>query len=122
VKGLPQRNAVCHCTFCQRRTGSAFGVNIYFGKDDFELVRGHLAAYEHRSDESGGWLRMEFCPKCGTTVSWTLEVNPALRGIAAGTFDDTSWVAIERHGWTRSKQHWVEIPAGAAVFEKSSLR
>jgi hypothetical protein len=122
VKGPPQRTAVCHCRFCQRRTGSAFGVNVYFKKEDFELTRGAPASCEHRSDESGRWLRMEFCPKCGTTLTWTLEVSPGLRGIAARTFDDTSWLAIERHGWTRSKQHWVEIPPGVAAFEKSALR
>jgi hypothetical protein len=95
---------------------------VYFEKNDFELTCGELACYEHRSDESGRWLRMEFCPKCGTTLSWTLEVQPGLRGVAAGTFDDTSWLAIERHSWTRSKHHWVDIPPGVEVFEKSSLR
>jgi hypothetical protein len=30
VKGSPERASVCHCTFCQRRTGSAFGISVYF--------------------------------------------------------------------------------------------
>ena len=121
VKSAPQRTSVCHCKFCQRRTGSAFGVGVYFLKEDFELLKGELRAYEHRSDESGRWLRTEFCAKCGSTVSWTLEVNPAWRGVAGGCFDDTSWLRIERHGWTRSRQHWVVIPPGVESFEKSSL-
>lgn len=71
--------------------GSAFGVGVYFRKEDFELLRGELKSYHHRSDESSRWLRMEFCPNCGTTVTWTLELFPDGRGVAGGSFDDPSW-------------------------------
>jgi hypothetical protein len=122
VTNAPFRTGVCHCKFCQRRTGSAFGVGVYFKKQDFQLTRGALNSYEHKSDESGRWLRMEFCPACGTTVSWTLELFPDARGVAGGTFDDPSWIKVERHTWTRSKQHWVPIPPGTDTFEKSSIK
>src|SRR5687768_7263514 len=121
VTNAPFRTGVCHCRFCQRRTGSAFGVGVYFKKDDFALTRGSLKSYQYRSDETGRWLRMEFCPECGTTVTWLLEVFPDGRGVAGGSFDDPSWLKIERHSWTRSKLHWVPIPAEAETFEKSAL-
>jgi len=122
VTGAPIRTSVCHCTFCQRRTGSAFGIGVYVKKQDFQLLKGELKSYEHRSDESGRWLRVEFCPKCGNPLTWTLEVMPEGRGVAAGSFDDQSWIKPERHSWTRSKHPWVEIPHGVETFEKSSLR
>jgi len=122
VKNAPFRTGVCHCKFCQRRTGSAFGVGVYFRKDDFELLQGALESYEHRSDESNRWLKMEFCPKCGTTVTWTLELFPDGRGVAGGSFDDTSWLRIDRHTWTRSKQHWVPIPPEVERHEKAALQ
>lgn len=100
VTGAPFRTSACHCRFCQRRTGSAFGVGVYFKQDHFELLRGELKSYQHRSDESGRWLRVEFCPKCGST----------------------SWIKVERHGWTRSKQPWVHIPPGVEQFEKSAIQ
>jgi hypothetical protein len=121
VTNAPFRTGVCHCRFCQRRTGSAFGVGVYFKKDDFALTRGSLKSYQYRSDETGRWLRMEFCPECGTTITWLLEVFPDGRGVAGGSFDDPSWLKIERHSWIRSKQHWVAIPAEAETFEKSAL-
>jgi len=89
VTNAPFRTGVCHCRFCQRRTGSAFGVGVYFKKTDFQLIRGELKCYEHKSDESGRWLRMEFCPACGTTVTWTLELFPDGRGVAGGSFDQS---------------------------------
>jgi len=122
VRNAPFRTGVCHCKFCQRRTGSAFGVGVYFRKDDFELLQGELESYEHRSDESSRWLKMEFCPKCGTTVTWMLELFPDGRGVAGGSFDDPGWLRIERHTWTRSKQHWVPIPPGVERHEKAALQ
>jgi hypothetical protein len=122
VKGSPERTSVCHCTFCQRRTGSAFGISVYFQDEDVEILRGELKTYDHRSDESNRLLRMQFCTNCGTTVTWTLELLPGARGIAGGTFDDPSWLKIERHLWTRSAHPWVILPGDVEKFEKSALQ
>jgi hypothetical protein len=121
VHGEPARSSVCHCTYCQKRTGSAFGIGAYFRAEQVELTRGRLTAYEHRSDESGRWLRNEFCPVCGVIVTWTAEALPGLRAIAGGTFDDPTWIRPDRHGWTRSAHPWVAMPPGAQVFEKSAM-
>jgi hypothetical protein len=117
----PLRRSVCHCRNCQRRTGSAFGIGAYFNESDVELS-GTLRTYEQRSDESGRWLKMQFCPNCGSTVSWTLELYPGLRALAGGTFDDPDWLTIERHVWTRSRQKWVVCPQGVETFEKGSTQ
>lgn len=122
VTGAPIRTNVCHCTFCQRRTGSAFGFMAFFKQEDLEITRGILKSYEHRSDESNRQLRMEFCPTCGTTVTLTVKVRPGARGVAGGTFDDPSWLKIERHSWTRSAQPWVIVPPDVEQFPKSSLQ
>ncbi len=118
--GAPIAATVCHCKFCQRRTGSAFAEPVLFKMEQVELSGGPLTTYEHHSDESGRWLRMQFCPRCGTTVTWTMERRPGVRGIAGGTFDDPGWLRIGRHIWTRSAQPWVSIPADLECFEKGS--
>ena len=121
VHAAPKLASVCHCRNCQRRTGSAFGIGAYFQDADVDL-RGERRTYEYRSDETGRWLRMEFCPSCGNTVSWTAEVFPGMRALAGGSFDDPDWLKINRHGWTRSKQKWVVCPADVQVFEKGALQ
>lgn len=118
--GLPITATVCHCTFCQRRTGSAFSQPVHFPIDRVEFSGGPLTQYEHRSDESHRWLRLEFCPRCGTTVRWTTERRPGVYGIAGGTFDEPGWYRIERHIWTRSAQSWLTLPEGMAAFEKGA--
>lgn len=121
VKADPQVGLVCHCTWCQRRSGSAFSFNAYFREEDVEFLRGRRATYEHRSDETGRWLRTEFCPVCGTPVTHTTELRPGLRAIAAGTMDDPDSFRIERHIWSRSARRWVTIPEGVEVYEKGSV-
>jgi hypothetical protein len=121
VTSEPVRTSVCHCRNCQRRTGSAFGVGAYFKDSDVE-IRGELRAYEYRSDESGRSLKMQFCPQCGSTVTWTLELFPGFRAIAGGSFDDPDWIRIERHVWTRSKHKWFVCPPDVEAFEKAAAR
>jgi len=120
VHGKPAIGLVCHCTFCQRRLASAFAVIAYFDEKSVVFEQGTLAEREHRSDESGRWLRMNFCPDCGTTVSHTAEVRPGMRAIAAGTFDDPDWFTIDWHIWVQSKRPWVSIPPGVKVFRQGS--
>jgi hypothetical protein len=121
VTGVPLLTNVCHCTFCQRRTGSAFGFVAYFKQEEVE-IRGSLKTYEHRSDESNRWLHVGFCPTCGTTVTLTVEVLPGACGIAGGTFDEPSWLKVDRFSWMRSAHPWVIAPPGVAQFQKSSLK
>jgi len=116
VYGKPTFTTVCHCRFCQRRLASAFAVIASFDEQSVEFTQGKLAECEHRSDESGRWLKMSFCPSCGTTVAHTAEVRPGMRSIAAGTLDESDWFLIDRHIWVQSKQPWVRIPEGVATF------
>ena len=61
------------------------GYALYRITSDVEFLRGRMTRYEHRSDETGRWLTIEFCPVCGTPVTHTTELRPGLRGISAGT-------------------------------------
>jgi hypothetical protein len=121
IVGNPIIAGVCHCTLCKRRTGSAFGMSAYFDEAAVEITRGGLKTYEYRSDESNRWVKTEFCPTCGTTVTWTGEPIPGRRGIAVGTFDDPNWIKPQRHAWTRSALRWVVFPADVEVFETTSV-
>ncbi len=118
VRGEPELVQVCHCNFCQRRLASAFAVIAVFAHDAVDILQGQLTEREYRSDESGRWLRMSFCPQCGTTIAHTAQIRPGCRSIAAGTFDDPDWLKIDRHIWVRSKRPWVTIPEGVAVFQQ----
>jgi hypothetical protein len=121
VRGKPAVTSACHCTYCQRRTGSAFATLAYFDEANVRIVKGEVTEYEHRSDESGRWLKTQFCPRCGTTVTIAVEARPGMRGIALGTLDDPDSLRIERHIWLKSKRPWVLIPADVTTFPQGSV-
>lgn len=119
VSGQPALAQACHCSFCQRRTGSAFALVVAFKEDQVELTGATPSQYEHRSDESGRWLRSHFCGNCGTTVMITLEKNPGVSVIPGGTFDDPRWFKLTRHIWTRSAHDWMVFPPDVVVREQA---
>ena len=51
-----------------------------------------------------------------------LEAVPGIRTIAAGTFDEQSWLNsdkyTQRHVFTRSAQHWSDIPEGVESYKE----
>lgn len=66
-------------------------------------------------------MRFEFCADCGTTLLWHAEAVPQLVGIAAGTLDDTDWVAPKLHVWASSAQGWLKLPDGVEVLQESNF-
>lgn len=116
----PMRVMACHCAACKRRTGSAYGVGVYFDETDVEFLQGTLRTFEFRSDESGRWLRNEFCERCGSAVTWTLELRPGLRAIAGGTYDNPEWFDIDCHIWTQSARKDMCYPGEMLRFERAA--
>jgi len=97
--------AICHCTECQRRTGSAFGVSAHFPKEQVR-IEGPSKVYVRASD-SGRKVEFHFCPDCGTSVFWYAEVRPEHIGIASGNFADPlmPWPTVSI--WEMTRHPWV---------------
>jgi hypothetical protein len=87
----PLRVTICHCTFCQRFTGSAYLVEPIFNRADVVFSGAPLKAYDHRSDSSSKRVTLRFCGRCGTTLYLDLERFPDILGLCGGTFDDPNW-------------------------------
>lgn len=119
--GEPLRVTICHCTWCQRRTGTAFGTEAVFASGQV-TVSGQVARYRHVSDQSGRWLDIEFCPRCGTSLGFTLEAAPGLRTLPAGAFDDAAWITAERqpfrHVFVRSRRAWSDLSPLVETYEQ----
>ena len=110
----------CHCTACKHRTGAAYGLGVYFNEEDVEFINGATQIFQFDSDESDRWLRTEFCGSCGSTVSWTLEKRPGMRGVAGGSYDDPNWFTVEAHIWTRSARSDMCYPDHIKIYEEST--
>ena len=112
----PLRTIACHCTFCQRVTGSSYFAESMFPMNAVVLNAGVLSSYAHISDGSKKKVFVHFCPHCGTTVSLTFERWPEIRGISRGCYDDPNAVEVSSHIWTRSAQAGTALPEGVECF------
>jgi hypothetical protein len=108
---------VCHCTHCQKQTGTAFSVVVGIPKSA-KSVKGSLKVFHDRGD-SGQAVERNFCPECGSPIFSDLAVMPGVTFIKAGTLDDTSWLDPKVHVYCDSAQHWSSIPEGSHKFAKA---
>jgi len=118
----PERITVCHCRWCQRRTGTAFGTEVVFLEENVHLTGDAPARYRHVSDESGKWLDVYFCPRCGSNLGLALEAVPGIRSLPAGTFDDAEAVSAyrgkRRHVYARSRRNWGDLTSDVEIHEQ----
>lgn len=107
-EGEPVRVGICHCLACQRRTGSAFGVQARFARDRV-TVEGTAREYVRIGDD-GGRVVFRFCPDCGATVYYVIDEEPDLVGVPVGAFADPTFPA-PRYAVYESRRHpWVVTP------------
>jgi hypothetical protein len=112
AEGDPVKTSACHCRECQRRTGSAFGVAVFF---DREKVAAFGASNSYtRSGDSGRSIEFRFCPGCGSTVVWMPEFREDLVAVALGCFDEPSSLVPEQSVYEESRVGWVglDLPGG----------
>lgn len=108
--------AVCHCTHCQRISGSAFSVNIVVPEGDFE-VTGEPAAYTDTGD-SGKPLRRHFCARCGSSLFSKAEALPGMAIVKAGTLDDPSQMKPTSELYCDSRVAWLPALPGLQSFAR----
>ena len=118
VTGRPLQVMVCHCTMCQRATGSAFSIEPVFVKERVEIRGESLASYSHRSTDHGRTFHFSFCQKCGNRIGLTLERFPTVQVIYGGTFDDPAWITPSSHIFTASSVPWLVLPNDVQCFNQ----
>jgi len=108
-EGEPVRLSICHCLECQKRTGSPFGVQARFRREQVTAT-GAATSYE-RVGDSGNRITFRFCPACGSTLYWSNDSMPDIIAIAAGNFADRDFPAPRISVYERSCHPWVTVPA-----------
>jgi hypothetical protein len=106
----PLRVSVCHCLECQRRTGSVFGAQARFDRAAV-TVSGDATEYVRTGDE-GARITFRFCPRCGSTVYYTIDDMPDSIAIPVGAFADPSFPPPTRSVYGNRMHSWVGLPAG----------
>lgn len=102
----PVAQAVCHCTDCQRQTGSPFSVIVAVPSATFSAEGATLASYTTTGEDHGGDTNRSFCSGCGSPLFSVAAVAPDMTFVKAGSLDDSSWLQPNVEVWTSSAQPW----------------
>jgi hypothetical protein len=97
----------CHCTRCQRRTGTAASANGRTVPGSFHLLQGE----EHlRSWAPEGGAEKIFCLLCGSAVFSRGSGDPPAIGVRLGALDGDPGIRPQWHQYVDYAASWEEIP------------
>ena len=108
----------CHCTWCQRETGSAFAINAMIEADRVQLLAGAPELVNTPSN-SGKGQKITRCPKCHVAL-WSnyAGAGEAVRFVRVGTLEEPGRMPPDIHIFTSTKQPWVVLPPGTPAMEE----
>jgi len=108
----------CHCTWCQRETGSAFAINAMIEADRVEVIAGEPVRIDTPSN-SGKGQKITRCPKCHVAL-WSnyAGAGDAVRFVRVGTLNEPGRMPPDIHIFTSTKQPWVVLPPGTPAMEE----
>ena len=107
ASGEPRKVSACHCLSCQKRTGSAFGVAVFY--DEAQVTPAGPAQTYSRVGDSGSPLEFQFCPTCGSTVFWRPAFRPGLVAVAFGCFGKDAPAGPSQAVYEDHRRGWVTI-------------
>lgn len=118
VEGEPLAISICHCSECQRQSGSAFGMHMVVRKEAFHLLRGTLNTHA-RTGHSGCAVVGAFCPECGVRIYNEPQWLDGILTVKPGTLDDASFIRPTVEIWTNRKHKWLELLGSIQSFERN---
>jgi hypothetical protein len=110
----------CHCTRCQRRTGTAASPGARIAPGSLRVLAGeeHIRAYEPED----GFAKV-FCTACGSSLWSRSQEDPDVYSIRLGAFDGDPGIRPTYRQFVAYAAPWEPIPDdGLERFPESRPR
>jgi hypothetical protein len=106
VADTPVSASWCHCTRCQRRTGSSGSPQARLATGSFRIVQGEelLRAWE----PPDGFAKV-FCSLCGSSM-WSRSPDGRAVSVRFGVFDSDPGIRPSCHQFVAYAAVWDELP------------
>lgn len=113
----------CHCSWCQRETGSAFVVNALVEADRVDVLSGAPERVLTPSLSGKGQIVLR-CPECRVALwSHYAGSGEGVNFMRVGALDEPAAMPPDIHIYTSTKLPWVVLPEGVpAVSEFYDVR
>jgi hypothetical protein len=100
----------CHCTDCQKSTGSGKATIIIVPASTM-VSEGELKFYSVKGS-GGSTVSRGFCPECGSPIMSQIKEMPAINIVKAGSLDQSDWVQVQSSFWSDTAQTWSPVDPG----------
>jgi hypothetical protein len=117
LKSVPTAIAMCHCTHCQKQSGSLFSCNVVVREADYDQ-RGETMVYVDKGD-SGQPVYRHFCGSCGSPIFVKTALAPGKVVVRAGTLDNMEGLQPKTEIYTDHAPRWLAPVSGTARFAQS---
>ena len=97
----------CHCTRCQRRTGSAAAVSAFVAPGSLRLTSGEELI---RSFDPPDGFSKAFCSACGGALWSESPDDPEVKSVRLGAFDGDPGIRPQYHMYVDYAAVWEPIP------------
>ena len=105
----PLTNAgYCHCTRCQRRTGTAASAQARIPTDALRFASGEDALGAFVPDD-GGFAKL-FCASCGSHLFSRNQQQPDVMSVRLGALDEDPQLRFEWRQYVAYAAPWEAIP------------
>ena len=98
----------CHCTRCQRRTGTAAAVSARVAPGSLRIVSGEELVRAYNPPGCG--FAKVFCSACGSALWSRSPDDPELIGVRLGTFDSDPGIRPSYRQFVAYAAPWEPIP------------
>lgn len=113
-----QKVVLCHCTDCQKMSGSAFRSIVFASEGSFSM-NGTIKEYIKHSADSGNPRIQGFCPECGTQIyAAPVGNDPKPYALRLSTIEQYDQLTPTIEIWCDSRQSWVKPIEGTKQIAK----
>jgi hypothetical protein len=100
-------SSYCHCTRCQRRTGTAASAQARVVPGSLVITQGEELVRAYEPDD--GWAKL-FCSNCGSSLFSRNPDDPSVMSVRLGAFDDDPGIRPQWRQFVAYAAPWEPIP------------
>ena len=110
----------CHCSRCQKFTGSAHASNIIIDSTQFRWLSGENSLGRFELPDAK-YFATSFCKICGSSLPWLTKSGKAVV-IPAGTLDDDPQAKPVHNIYYSNKAPWHEEVGDLIKYEELPIK
>lgn len=113
--GTPRARSLCHCRSCRLAAGAPSVAWVVLNSTDFEFSHGAPTTFRSSPD-----VLRTFCGRCGTSLTYQRESQPASIDITTASLDAPDEFPPEREIWLSHKLAWERANETLRQYPESS--